>query len=157
MTGLDEIYGQEFNGTTNSTGIVMLDNVFFSQYRVSAIKNGYQNLLDTIDVSKINNTFALMLTAINPGFIFDFSESARPFFKIQPNPTTGAFTLELLEKDDIAGIRVEIFDMMGQMLKQVDFSGQSRYDLDIGDHREGIYLVRVTKGDDQGTARLILR
>ena len=156
MRGLDNIYSQEFSGTTNSTGIVMLDNVFFSQYRISAAKSGYQPVSDTIDVSKVNNTCALELTAVSPGFINDPDGAGIPFFIIKPNPNAGLFTLELLEPGNPSGIRVEIFNMMGEMLESVELSGQDSYLFDISAHPQGIYLVRVSRGDELGVMKVVL-
>jgi len=155
MTGLDGIYSQQFGGTTNSTGIVMLDNVFFSQYRITASKSGYQNLLDTIDVSKQNNTFALELTAVSPGYIADMNGKGKPFFTIRPNPSDGIFTLELLDPDNYEEFRVEIYNLMGEVLASVEMAGKDTYQFDLLDNPAGIYLVRVSRGEQQGIIKVI--
>ena len=51
MNGLDDVYSQEFSGTTNSTGLEVFDNVFYGQYEITASKENYHTLLDTINVS----------------------------------------------------------------------------------------------------------
>jgi hypothetical protein len=156
MTGLDEIYTQQFIGTTNSTGIELLDDVFFSQYKISAIKYGYENLLDTLEVSKMNNTFALALVAVNPGSVPDNPDSGKTFFTIRPNPTDGVFTLEMADPQRMSVIHVEIFDMMGKQLKKVEFSGMSSYKFDLSGFPGGIYLIRITENDNQGVLKVIL-
>jgi len=81
MNGLDNIYSQQFSQITNTTGLVSLANVFFSEYAVVASKNNYHTLLDTIIVSKNNHSFNLELSAITPGSI---TENSAPFFNIYP-------------------------------------------------------------------------
>lgn len=155
MTGLDEIYTQQFIGTTNSTGIELLDDVFFSKYKISAIKYGYENLLDTIEVSKMNNTFAMALVAVNPGSVPDNPDSEKTFFNIWPNPNDGVFTLEMADPQRMSVIRVEIYDMMGKLLRKVEFSGQRIVEFDLSDCPAGMNLIKVTQDNDQGILRII--
>lgn len=157
MTGLDAVYSHHFTGTTNSTGIVMLENVFFSQYKVSAIKSGYHNLLDTIEVSKLNNTFSLTLSPQSPGYIDDYSGTGSPFFTIRPNPNSGIFTLELSDTPHLCSTRIEIYSMIGEMIGMKEIAGQKACQFDLSGHPKGIYLVKVFRGDELGMAKLISR
>jgi hypothetical protein len=157
ISGLDNIYGQHYSGTTNTTGLVLIDDVFFSQYSIVASKNGYVTLQDTIEVSKTSNTFSLVLSPVNPGYIIDLTEKGRPFFKIQPNPTDGIFTLEMLDSDNLSIIRVEIYDMKGEIIERVELSGQKSHVFDLSKNPAGIYLFMVHRGEEQGMIKVILR
>ena len=78
-----------------------------------------------------------------------------PFFKIQPNPNDGLFILEILDPDKLSGIRVEIYDMMGALLKREELNGQRMYEFDLSAKPAGIYFIKVTKDDDQGVMMVI--
>jgi hypothetical protein len=152
MNGLDNIYSQQFSQITNTTGLVSLANVFFSEYAVVASKNNYHTLLDTIIVSKNNHSFNLELSAITPGSI---TENSAPFFNIYPNPNEGIFTLELRDAFQTPGVRVEIFDMMGARVMEIELSGKRLYEFDLSGKPAGIYLLRVIRGDDIGVWKVI--
>jgi hypothetical protein len=157
MNGLDDIYGQQFSQITGSTGIVSLNNVFFSEYAVVASKNNYHTLLDTIEVSKNYHSFDLELIAISPGSITDKASTPGKFFKIYPNPTKGKFTMEMLGPDLTAVVRFEIYDMMGTLLMRDELSGRRFYEFDLSDKPAGIYLLMTKKGDEAGILKVMRR
>jgi len=150
MNGLDNIYSQQFSHLTDETGLVSLTDVFFSGYTVVASKNNYHTLLDTIYISKNTHSFNLVLSAINPGSIFDISAGKGQFFKIYPNPNEGVFTMELMDAFQTSAVRVEIYDMMGASVLQVELAGKQLYEIDLSGSPAGIYLLRVIKGDKTG-------
>jgi hypothetical protein len=155
MNGLDDIYSQQFSHMTDASGLVSLTDVFFSAYSVIASKNKYETLLDTIYVNKNNHTFNLQLKAITPGGIIDISSGQCNFFKIYPNPNEGKFTLEMMDSEQTADIRVEIYDMMGGGVMQNNLSGKIQYELDLSGKPAGIYLLRVIEGDEIGLWKVI--
>ena len=97
------------------------------------------------------------MTTVNPGYIIDNPETAEPLFKIQPNPTGGQFTLELLNPDQRSPILVEIYDIMGERLKRMETEGQSVYEFDLSDYPSGIYIVKVSQEDGFGVMKVIRR
>lgn len=153
INGLDDVYSQEFSGTTNATGLEAFDNVFYGLYEITASKENYVSLLDTISVSKDHHSFNLVL-ANNLGNI-DIPAGKSQFFKIYPNPNEGAFTLELFAADAISGIQVEIYSLHGEKVKQVAIEGQLFYEFNLSTLAKGIYLIRVIKGNEQGFMKLI--
>jgi hypothetical protein len=68
MTALDEIYGQEFSRTTNATGLIMLGNVFKSDYTVEISKEGYASHVEEITVtdSQVGFSFTLYCEPLSP-------------------------------------------------------------------------------------------
>ena len=77
------------------------------------------------------------------------------FFKIYPNPNLGVFTLELYEVEALSGIRVEIYSLFGEKVKQIDLEGQLMYEFNLSTVPQGIYLIRVTKGNVHGFIKLV--
>ncbi len=61
MEGLDNIYGQMFSRTTNSTGLVLLSNVYKSDYAVTISKDGYGTYQKIITVANNQTTFSFTL------------------------------------------------------------------------------------------------
>jgi hypothetical protein len=61
MTGLDDSYAQQFVRTTNATGLVLLNNVFKSNYLLELSKEQYMTLTDTITVSDNQHIFNFTL------------------------------------------------------------------------------------------------
>jgi hypothetical protein len=76
------------------------------------------------------------------------------FFRIFPNPTTGNFKLELLGADE-ADINIEIYGMMGEKVFQDRLFGSMFYEFDLTNMPNGIYFIRVLKGEEMGIEKVI--
>ncbi|WP_020567139.1 T9SS type A sorting domain-containing protein [Neolewinella persica] len=71
-----------------------------------------------------------------------------------PNPSTGAFTLELPVVNEAATL--DIFDGSGRLLQQQTVPpGRERVLLSLGDVPTGVYLVRWTAGGQLGRVRVV--
>jgi hypothetical protein len=84
-------------------------------------------------------------------------KSMGSFFKVYPNPTTGDFTLELIDYEESSRLIVEIFTMQGNLIIRKDFPAQSLYDLSLVKHQPGIYLIRVLNGLKFETGKIIIQ
>lgn len=76
-------------------------------------------------------------------------------FNIYPNPTSGIFHLELKDLHDYLPVRVEIYNQVGKIVLQAQFSDRQKYSLDLSDSPAGIYLVRLIHGNESEVAKLI--
>ncbi|MBE0661968.1 MAG: carboxypeptidase regulatory-like domain-containing protein [Bacteroidales bacterium] len=241
MIGLDTVYSQQFNRTTNTTGLLLLPGVFYGQYAVTALKDGFFILYDTVTVTKYSYSFNLQLASrvpirrfvhgynliadtcfdavqdiivdnlflnnesskvlliagkritINPAsavengaylhafidesgyycqqpeafiaaddeeesssdLLNDKHDNADSFFSLYPNPTKGKFTLKLAETEELASVVVEVYSMIGERLLQAELAGQSQYNFDLTSSPQGIYLVKVLKGNLIDVKRII--
>jgi hypothetical protein len=77
------------------------------------------------------------------------------FFKVYPNPTSNAFTLELTEFDEALKITVEIYGMMGERLLQNELFGSQLYRFDLSTMPKGVYILRVLRGNQTETQKII--
>ena len=77
------------------------------------------------------------------------------FFRVFPNPTKGTFTLELLDYEDPSIISIEIYNMLGSKILSTELPAQPQYNFSLAGQQQGIYLVRVMKGNDVGVMKLI--
>ena len=75
-------------------------------------------------------------------------------FRVYPNPTTGAFTLELTDRKVESGT-VEIYGMHGETLLSRQLPGGRKHELSIGDKADGIYIIRVVANGVSGIARIV--
>jgi hypothetical protein len=76
-------------------------------------------------------------------------------FKVFPNPTTGAFILELSEPAEAEYIVVEIYSMLGERIISSRLLGSTQYEFDLSEKPRGVYLVRVLNGDAVGFEKVI--
>ena len=65
MIGLDTVYNQIFNCLTNPTGLVLLGDVFKTDYTIELSKDGYEAVYDTITVSDESNEFSFTLNSLS--------------------------------------------------------------------------------------------
>jgi hypothetical protein len=77
------------------------------------------------------------------------------FFKVYPNPTSNAFTLELTEFDEALKITVEIYGMMGERLLQNELFGSQLYQFDMSTMPKGVYILRIMHGGQVESQRII--
>jgi hypothetical protein len=83
--------------------------------------------------------------------ITNVEERVRPKTNaIYPNPTTGSFTMELVEESNIS-----IFNALGQVVRRLDnVSGNQQ--IDLSNAPKGLYYVRIQSGSNIETTKLIV-
>jgi hypothetical protein len=81
--------------------------------------------------------------------------STQSFFRVYPNPTTGAFTLEVNGESESGTTKVEIFSMHGDQVFNSELSGNGKHELTLSGKPIGIYVIRVISGSKTETARII--
>ncbi len=86
---------------------------------------------------------------------FPERETAKPAFRVYPNPTRGLFTVELSTPYGDQPCTVEIFTLVGERVLSLDMTGQSQHQFDLSFRPKGIYLVRVRIGDVVGMEKVV--
>ena len=69
---------------------------------------------------------------------------------LYPNPTTGSFTLELVEESNI-----NIYNMLGQQIMQLNEVSGIQH-LDLGNAPKGMYFIQIQSGSQTEVKKLIL-
>ncbi len=82
-------------------------------------------------------------------------ERESSFFRIYPNPTTGDFTLELLEFKGNSELHVELYNAQGNLILTKQLPVERLYTFTLYGMQPGMYLVRVYKSNEAGTGKLI--
>ena len=77
------------------------------------------------------------------------------FYKIYPNPTSGAFMLELSAGEGNSAGKVEIYGMKGEKILNYQFTGGNKHEFTLEGKPVGIYFVRIIYGDQTGVAKII--
>ncbi|MEI7725924.1 MAG: GEVED domain-containing protein [Bacteroidota bacterium] len=82
-------------------------------------------------------------------------DANKPFYKVYPNPTNGAFTIELNGIAESANVSVEIYGILGERILKTDMHGSRQQVFDLSGRQHGIYLVRLTYGKELGMTKII--
>lgn len=81
--------------------------------------------------------------------------SANGSVKIHPNPTKGSFILELPEYTPGEKVQVDIFGMLGTLLKSSEVTGERTREYSLSDAPAGLYFMRVTSGTKIETLKIV--
>lgn len=75
-----------------------------------------------------------------------------------PSPNEGRFTVRFQLKDKNTPANLGIFNLEGQEVYQEKFSGSKNYEkqIDLGDVPAGVYLLRITQGEESMTRKLVI-
>ncbi len=76
-------------------------------------------------------------------------------FRLYPNPTTGAFTLEQSGGNGFDYMKIDIYSMLGEKILSERITGEKKHQFMFGNVPAGIYLVRILAGDKVETIKLI--
>ena len=76
-------------------------------------------------------------------------------FRVFPNPTTGIFTVEMLDAAGMKPAHIELFGMQGRLVSGMDLMNQSTHTFDLGTNPPGLYIIRVVVGNEEKTARIL--
>lgn len=74
-------------------------------------------------------------------------------FAIQPNPVSDVFTLNT--KNGVAIEKVEVLDINGRIVSQVNGSATEALQVNVSDLNSGVYFVRVQSDLGVGTSKII--
>jgi len=76
-------------------------------------------------------------------------------FDLSPNPTTGAFILDLT-LSEVTDIQISVYDILGQEVISNAYRASTLNErLDLQNHAAGTYFVRVYNHNGQVTKKLI--
>ena len=75
------------------------------------------------------------------------------FINIFPNPTTDYVQVSL--KGYETDVEIELYSLNGSLLNQITTSAESKIEFDLTTYQSGIYLIRMTSGDDQEIIKVI--
>ncbi len=89
-----------------------------------------------------------------PDQLPDF-EKDRVMFRIFPNPTTGMFTLEFAQAPADQTGSMEIYTLVGERVMSEQLLGDVQHQFDLTFRPKGIYIVRVTVGEQVGIEKLV--
>ncbi len=78
-------------------------------------------------------------------------------FKVYPNPTTGEFTLELMDALAYKQVTVEVYGLRGERLFSENIPPMQQHIFTLEKQLPGIYVVRVTAGERTDNVRIIKR
>jgi hypothetical protein len=83
----------------------------------------------------------IALTANNCHFInVGIQDEMISPISILPNPNQGSFRLNM---ENILEGKIEIWNMMGQKIQEVDFQGNDSQEIEMGNASSGVYLLKV--------------
>jgi trimeric autotransporter adhesin len=95
------------------------------------------------------------LVAVKSGDALGKITSVLSSCNIYPNPTTGAFTLEINGETGEGQSTVEIFSMHGDLIFHESMQRAGKHVLSLQDKPAGLYLVRVITGTMTKTTRIL--
>ncbi len=86
----------------------------------------------------------------------DVENTGKPFFRVYPNPTSGDFTLEIRGAETYdAPVSIIIYGMRGEMIIRHDQLFDRKHHLSLRGQQPGLYVIRVQRGEEIGTERII--
>ncbi len=82
---------------------------------------------------------------------------AGTFFRIYPNPTAGEVTLEITDGEQLKQVSAEIFSMHGERVMTLFMRNTSKQTFSLAGQSPGIYFIRVIRGEQAVTGKIVKR
>ena len=101
----------------------------------------YPNLADYIWGANVGQPWSATLST---------GEFAELKLSLYPNPTSGSITIAGIQENAVA----EFYNMTGQKVKTVAFNGLTTINLEV---QAGLYMVKITSGNQSTTRKLIVK
>jgi V8-like Glu-specific endopeptidase len=77
-------------------------------------------------------------------------------FRVYPNPTDGTFVLQIFSGPSGETYHVEVMTLLGNTVLRFDVEGISSGRVDMSGNYPGLYVIKVTQGQDTATQKIIL-
>ena len=94
----------------------------------------------------------------NSPYTIGISDYSFDFFNIFPNPSDGVFNISL-NSNNTEKATIQLFDMSGRLITQNIFDSsesQINTSVDYSNVSEGIYLMKISKGNEIGTKQIVI-
>ena len=78
-------------------------------------------------------------------------------FKVWPNPTHGDVTIEISKTCQSCNSSFEIYGPLGERILTRSMNGEKKTEISLQGHASGIYFIRLSKGKESATAKIILQ
>jgi len=85
----------------------------------------------------------------------ELDDPDKPFFRVYPNPTTGDFTVELMDGFANAPYTIEVYGMRGEVIIRNEQLTGWQHHMTLQEHQSGLYMIRVQRGEEMGVERII--
>ena len=149
------LIGEDTLGISDAAGLIALDTLAGSYpYDISA--EGFQNKSGqfTVDYSSFQGIVVLQ-EALNS----HVPTLSGLKIRVYPNPVGSGEVIHVrIDNQDLSGVvRLGVFDMRGQLLKQSDFKGQNILEISTASLARGVYLVSVSTETTISNSRLIVK
>ena len=82
--------------------------------------------------------------------------SPSSMFTVYPNPTTGSFTLQHTGAELTGKVRVEIFDMRGDITLSTSYAGERAHSFALSNMPPGLYFIKVITGEQVESFKLVV-
>jgi len=166
-------------GSVNASGAVEVI-FYFTEDEVAAWETATGASRNDLNVIKNNEPAATTIgafgsdvtltanfsTGMNGVYVFGKADAtvgiddlAFETFMVYPNPSEGVFNLSLQSNND-AKLQVQLFDMRGRLVQNDSFNQSDAIintTLDYQSIEVGIYLLKVSKGDQIGVQQIIIK
>jgi len=147
------------NVTVTTTSSVLTVNQLGATYQWLDCNNSNQAITGAVNqfyIASAGGSYAVEITVGNCvdtsacATVVSVDELNGNAFAVYPNPSTGLFTMNLVNVS-----KVEITNTLGQLVfeKQLNVGKQ---EIDLTDVVEGIYFVKVISGKQQGIKRIVI-
>ncbi len=77
------------------------------------------------------------------------------FFKVYPNPTSGAFTLELSAEPEGELVKVQCYNLLGALIIEKEFETGKRHEFTLANQAPGLYVLKVTQNNRAGMQKIV--
>ena len=106
---------------------------------------------------EISNTTGCMTVSDSVEFIMVNTQNIlnQKSVRINPNPTNGRVVIEL-EMQGKDNAQLSLYNVTGQLLKEVNLEQSDKYRLDLFDYSNGVYFVTIMINDQIVTKKIIL-
>ncbi|MFZ4523937.1 MAG: T9SS type A sorting domain-containing protein, partial [Bacteroidales bacterium] len=95
------------------------------------------------------------MVAVKTGTEENPAASAKPAFRVYPNPTNGSFTIELTGNSLSANANIEIYGIHGDRVMKTNLSGTARKVISLEGQPTGLYFIRMAADGISETGKII--
>lgn len=80
-------------------------------------------------------------------------------FNVYPNPNNGSFNIKFTSQSSAEKVQVAVFDMSGRIIFDKEYQHQSTFDqnIQLNNVQSGVYLARITDGNNKEVKRIIIK
>ena len=127
-----------------------------ASHTIKIVTTGDYIEVDYLTVLQASAAATISSAAVSSGVSIQAASTSLGAVSVYPNPASSFVNIDFGQNVGSERARVEVMDMLGRKVYSFGLSNASTLQLNTGQYSKGVYLIRISRGTETVTKKMII-